>query len=91
MIRAGVEHVGLRTALTVDGQLAAESMTAVEACCREVESERKQLPVLARGYSRKRGWSSSLAPARAHKGVRLYGSGVYMALVQSIGSKGGHT
>ena len=77
----------LRTILTIDGQLAADSVVAVETCCNQACSDGRPVKLYLRDVTSVDQAGEKLLRRLAAKGVDLAASGVYTSyLVQALTS-----
>lgn len=74
-----------RTILTVDGQLSAESIAAVETCCNQAGTDGKQVQLYLRDVTSVDQVGQNLLSRLAARGVDLTASGVYTSyLVHAV-------
>ncbi len=74
-----------RTILTVDGQLSAESIAAVETCCSQAGSNGKAVQLYLRDVTSVDQDGQKLLTRLAARGIHLIASGVYTSyLVQAL-------
>ena len=85
MIRVTKNDEQLRTIVTVDGQLAGESISVVETCCDQASSCGRPTELFLRDVTMVDQDGRSLLSRLAAKGVRLVANGVYTSyLVQAL-------
>lgn len=90
MIRVWRTEETSRTTITVDGQLSADSIAVVEACCGQAESNGKPVRLFLRDVTSVDESARTLLSRLAGKGIRLAGSGVYTSyLVKTLSSAAG--
>jgi len=78
-----------RTVITIDGHLSRESVTVVETCCGQAESNRKPVYLFLRDVTTVDQAGTTLLRRLAAKGIRLLASGIYTSyLVQTLASAG---
>jgi hypothetical protein len=85
MIRVWRTEEPLRTTVTIDGQLSAESVAVVEACCNQAESGGKPVRLFLHDVTSVDEAGRMLLSRLSGKGVRLAASGVYTSyLVKTL-------
>lgn len=85
MIRVTKTEEQSHTIVTVDGQLAGDSITLVETCCNQAKSNGKPVQLFLRDVSTVDQAGQMLLSRLAAKGVVLTAKGVYTSyLVQSM-------
>lgn len=85
MIRVMQAEERSRTVVTIDGQLSADCITVVEACCSQAASFGKPVHLYLRDVSSVDEAGKMLLRRLLAKGVRLAASGLYTSyLVQSL-------
>jgi len=85
MFRITKDEERTRTRLTIDGQLSAESITAVETCCNQAGSDGRTVQLYLRDVTSVDQAGQSLLSRLAAKGVHLSASGVYTSyLVEAL-------
>jgi hypothetical protein len=91
MFRVSKAEERLRTIITIDGQLAGDSIEAVETCCDQEISTGRPVDLFLRDVSTIDQAGRALLRRLAASGVRLLASGVYTSyIVQALTpTKGG--
>jgi hypothetical protein len=88
MIHVKKTETRSRTVVTVDGQLAGDSIAVVETCCKEAESDGKPIQLFLRDVTTVDHTGRMLLTRLAAKNIRLVASGVYTSyLVQALTAK----
>ena len=91
MIRVWRTEEASRTTITVDGQLSADSIAVVEACCSQAESNGKPIRLFLRDVTSVDEAGRTLLSHLAARGIRLSGTGVYTSyLVKTLNSAAGN-
>src|SRR5437762_2814420 len=89
MIRVTKAEETSHIIVTIDGQLAGESIAVVEDCCNEARSEGKPVELFLRDVTTMDQGGRMLLSRLADTGVRLAASGVYTSyLVECLNANG---
>jgi len=81
MIRVSKVEEGGRTVVMVDGQISAESVNLVEACCQQAMAQGKPVCLFLRDVSGIDPSGCTLLKRLAANGVRLLAAGVYTSYI----------
>jgi ABC-type transporter Mla MlaB component len=85
MFRISKAEEPSRTTLTIDGQLSADSIAAVETCCNQARSNGRPVQLYLRDVTSVDQAGQSLLSRLAARGIHLAASGVYTSyLVQAV-------
>jgi hypothetical protein len=85
MIRVTKTEERSHTTVTIDGQLSADSISLVETCCSQAESDGRPVQLFLRDVTTVDQAGRMLLRRLSAKGIRLMASGVYTSyLVQTL-------